>query len=455
MTGSQEGAWPSSLAPTESIERTGSTGAPAVREGPAPRAADGATAGSPRQPPEVNRRFLVLLGVPAFGTTFAITTVSTYLPSLLGLESGALVTGAVIGGEGVAGLVLPMLVGVGNDRYARTVAGRLLFVLLAAPILIAALLVVATDLGPAVLIAGASAYFVGHFAYLTPYEALYPDLVPDRASGRSRSAASSWRFAGLGLALIGGGLLLDWWEPAVFLVAAATVAVCTSVFAVGLRPRRRIAISRSEETVRQTYRVVLALLRDREVVVIIAATTLWNFALQGLKTFVVLFFTIGLSRSATFVSAVIFPLVALGLVAVVPLAGRVADRLGHPRVLSIASVIYGLGLLAAGFFHSAWVIALIPLPAAAAGAVMTLNYSALMRVLPSQHHGAASGLFLLSRGAGCLLGPLVTGVAISLAAPLLPATQGYNMMWFVIGPAVLLTVPLLWALPQSTTARTT
>lgn len=28
------------------------------------------------------------------------------------------------------------------------------------------------------IIAGAAAYFVGHFAYLTPYEALYPDLVP-------------------------------------------------------------------------------------------------------------------------------------------------------------------------------------------------------------------------------------------------------------------------------------
>ena len=92
-------------------------------------------------------------------------------------------------------------------------------------------------------------------------------------------------------------------------------------------------------------------------------------------------------------------------------------------------------------------IALIPVPAAAAGAVMTLNYSALMRVLPAEHHGAASGLFLLSRGAGCLVGPLVVGLAVTLTAPLFPATQGYDAMWFVIGSAVLAAVPLL-LLPQ-------
>ena len=391
------------------------------------------------------RSFLVLLGVPAFGTTFAITAVSTYVPTLLGVSSGPLIIGAVLGGEGAAGLVLPMLVGVANDRYAHTVSGRLWFVLLAAPLCVAALLAVATDLGPVVIILGAAAYFVGHFAYLTPYEALYPDLVPDAASGRSRSIASSWRFAGLGLALIGGGFLLDWWTPAVFLAAAAVIAVCTAVVLFGLGRRRSYPVTRSEDSLRDTARVIVELLRERGVAGLLGATMLWNVALQGLKAFVVLFFTVGLGRSASFVSALIFPLVALGLVAAIPLAGRVADRLGHARVLAAAAAVYGVGLLAAGFAHSAWMIAVIPLPAAAAGVLMTLNYSALMRVLPDRHHGAASGLFLLSRGAGCLIGPLAVGFTIAASSSWLPATRGYDAMWFVIGPAVLLPVPLLLA----------
>jgi Na+/melibiose symporter-like transporter len=404
--------------------------------------ADGAAGRRSRWP------FLLALGVPAFGTTFAITAVTTYLPSLIGEESGPLVTGAVIAGEGGAGLLMPILVGLANDRTTRTVTGRLRYVLLAVPFCLAGLLLVATDLGPAVIIAGAGAYFVGHFAYLTPYEALYPDLVPAGVSGRSRTAASSWRFAGLGAALVGGGFLLDLWVPAVFLVAAGAVALGTAVLVRVLWCHRHQVLTGAGES-STGLRSVIGLLRDRDVAVVLGATLLWNVGLQGLKAFVVLFFTIGLGRSAGFVSGLVFPLVAVGLVAAVPVAGRVADRVGHRPVLAGASAVYGAGLLGAGLTHSAWMIALIPLPAAAAGTVMTLNYSALMRVLPAEHHGAASGLFLLSRGAGCLVGPLAVGLAVTVAAPLFPATRGYDAMWFVIGPAVLAAVPLL-LLPQRT-----
>ncbi|GLZ48260.1 hypothetical protein Acsp06_44450 [Actinomycetospora sp. NBRC 106375] len=388
-----------------------------------------------------SRSFLLMLGAPAFGTSFALTVLTTYLPSLLHRESGPVVTGLVIGGEGAAGIVLPLLVGVVGDRCSRVVGDRLRFVLLAAPICIAALLLMATDLGSAVLVVGAAAYFVGHFAYLTPYEALYPDLVPDVVSGRSRTAASAWRFAGLGAALVGGGFLLDLWPPALFLLAAGTVVAGTAVLTRALWSRRSCPLPGSGAAV--GLRAVISLLRHPGVAVVLAATLLWNVALQGLKAFVVLFFTVGLGRSASFVSAVIFPLVAVGLVAVVPWAGRLADRLGHRRVLAASSLVYGAGLLTAGLSHSVWVIGLIPVAAAGAGVVMTVNYSALMRVLPAEHHGAASGLFLVSRGGGSLVGPLLVGVAVQVAAPLFPATGGYGAMWFVIGPAVLAAVPLL------------
>lgn len=409
---------------------------PASRCGAAERTAEEPSQDRSRRP------FLVMLGAPAFGTTFAITAVSTYLPALIGVETGPLVTGLVIGGEGAAGLLVPILVGVVNDRFTRVVADRMRFVLLATPVCVAGLLAAATDFGPAVIIAGAAAYFVGHFAYLTPYEALYPDLVSDQVSGRSRTAASAWRFGGLGVALIGGGFLLDVWVPAVFLLAAAALVAGTAVLVHLMRPHRHLVLSRGDAGP-GVLRAVVRVARDEDVAVILVATLLWNVALQGLKAFVVLFFTVGLGRNTSFVSGVIFPLVAGGLLAAVPFSGRLADRFGHRKVLAGASTVYGAGLLGAGLSHSAWMIALVPVAAAAAGAVMTVNYSALMRVLPAEHHGAASGLFLLSRGIGCLLGPLAVGLAVTTAAPLFPATQGYDAMWFVIGPAVLAAVPLL------------
>ena len=60
---------------------------------------------------------------------------------------------------------------------------------------------------------------------------------------------------------------------------------------------------------------------------------LWNFALASLRTFVVLFFVMGLDRSSSFVSAVIFPLVAVGIAVAAPTAGWFSDRFGAIRVL--------------------------------------------------------------------------------------------------------------------------
>ncbi|GLZ53436.1 MFS transporter [Actinomycetospora sp. NBRC 106378] len=409
---------------------------PPSRPTPARDAIDGSDGGRDRW------SFLLRLGAPAFGTSFALTALTTYLPTLLAASSGPLVTGLVVGGEGMAGILVPVLVGLLDDRRAGTVGDRLRFVVLVAPVAVAGLVLAALDVAPAVIIVGAAVYFVGHFAYLTPYEALYPDLVPDDVSGRSRTAASAWRFAGLGGALIGGGFLLDLWEPAVFLVSALAVVVGTAVLVSAVRPYRQHRLPRSASG-GGGLRPMLALLREPGVAVVLVATLLWNLALQGLKAFVVLFFVVGLGRSASFVSGVVFPLVALGLVAVLPWAGRVADRVGHRPVLAAASAVYGAGLVGAGLSHSAWMIALTPVAAGAAGIVMTLNYSALMRALPGEHHGAASGLFLVSRGAGSLAGPLLVGFAVSVAGPLFPSTDGYDAMWFVIGPAVLLAVPLL------------
>lgn len=389
------------------------------------------------------RRFLAVLGLPAFGTGFGLTAISTYVPTLLHDDQSPVMIGLIIAGEGAAGLILPLPVGVASDRFSRTVAGRLRFLLIAAPLCVAGLLAVATDLGPGVIIAGTATYFVGHFAYLTPFEALYPDLVPNAESGRSRGAASMWRFVGLGAALIAGGFLIDLWAPSVFLTGAAAITMCTLVFGRSVRRDRNTPMSGARERLRQLLAELGGLLADRNIRLVVSATLVWNFALQALKTFVVLYFTVGLGRSPAFVSGLIFPLVALGLLISVPLAGKLADRLGHVRVLTVATLVYGLGVTLPGFIQAPWVLGLIPVVAAAAGAVMTLPFSVLMRLLPADRHGAASGVFLVGRAAGCLAGPLAAGVAIENLDAVFPATHGYAALWFVVGGGVLLALPLL------------
>lgn len=398
------------------------------------------------------RRFLALLGLPALGLTFAVTVVSTYLPVRVAPAAGPLLIGVLVGAEGFFALFVPTVVGAWTDRDSATVGARLRFVVVAAAFAVGALTVVGAVGSLVVVGAAVAVFFAGYYAYLAPYWALYPDLVPREQSGRSRGAESTWRVIGSALATIAGGFLLAVWQPLPFLLAAALLAGLTGLLAVGLGERRAHRLEPTGDSWRQAFSAQAGLLREhRDIGWLLAANALWNFALAALRAFVVLFFVVGLSRSAAFVSGLIFPLAAVGFVAA-PLSGKLADRYGHRPVLTVALVVYGTGLLLPAFVHAAWLLALIPVVAAGAATVMTLPYAVLMRLLgdDEQAHGAASGLFGLSRGVGSLLGPLVVGAAIELTAGnLFTATRGYGVLWVLIGAAVLASLPVLRRVPAT------
>lgn len=391
-----------------------------------------------------DRGFLVLLGLPALGLTFAVTMVSTYLPIRVASSASPLEIGVLIGGEGFFALFLPTIVGAWTDRTSARVGHRLRFLAAAAVIVTVALAVIGVF--GSVLIVGLSVavFYVGYYGYLAPYWALYPDLVPRDESGRSRGAESTWRLVGSALATIGGGFLLAVSTPLPFVLAAVLVLVTTLILARGLGDRRDRPLQTSDADWRETLHRQWTLFRQDGVGELLVANALWNFALAALRAFVVLFFVMGLGRSTSFVSGVIFPLAAVGFVAA-PLSGRLADRIGHVRVLTVALVIYGGGLLIPSFLHASWVLVLIPVVAAGAATVMTLPYAVLMQLIDGDvDHGAASGLFGLSRGVGSLLGPLVVGAAVELTSGnVFDGTQGYGVLWVIIGTAVLVSLPIL------------
>lgn len=388
-------------------------------------------------------RFLALLGVPALGITFAVTAVSTYAPVSIGGKSSPVLVGAIVGGEGFFGLFVPVFAGVASDRWAERAQQRVRLMLVASVVGVAGLLVLMIPDGVWLVAVGAAMYFAGHFAYLAPFQALFADLVPNASSGRSRSAESVWRLTGAASALIAGGFLITAWKPAPFLVAAVLLSVTTAMLWRFLGRTRPVKLSGTQRDVSQAWRATFEVLRDRRVRLLAAANVLWNITLSALRAFVVLFFTLGLGRSPSFVSGVVFPLVALGMAASAPISGKLADRWGPVRLLQVAVPVYGGGLLLPGFSQASWVLGCVPVVAAAAATTMVVPFAALMRFMPEKDHGAVSGVFTLSRGAGTLLGPLLAGAAISLLRGPLSSTHGYAAMWFVIGAATLATIPIL------------
>jgi maltose/moltooligosaccharide transporter len=385
------------------------------------------------------RRRLALLGLPTFGLAFAATMVSTYLPVFINQLSGPALTGAMIGGEGLFGLFMPLLMGNWSDGVETRFGSRMPFMFAAAPALVITL--VAMPLLHSIVLLGVllALFYIGYFTYYAPYQALFPDLVPDELRSRSQGAQKTWRELGLGAALVGGGLLLSMGKPLPFAVAAGALAVVTLTFARNVRDPGEGA-REERQSLRQLLGSVRRLVGEQpQIGWLLTANSLWELTVAALKTFVVLYITVGLAKSSSMASAVL-ALVAVCVVAAALVAGAAGDRLSPPRLMKWASWVYGIGLLVPLFVHSNWLILVVPPSAFAAGVIMALPYAELMGMLEEEHHGLASGMFGLSRGVGTLLGPILAGVAVSLLKGPLASTHGYAAVFGVASAAAFLSL---------------
>jgi Na+/melibiose symporter-like transporter len=326
----------------------------------------------------------------------------------------------------------------GRTGCGRRWGSRLPFILAGTPALVVALAVlgfVASIAEAAVVVA---VFFVAYFVAYEPYRALYPDLVDDAIAGRAQSSQAIFRGLGTFLALVGGGLLISVSDPLPFLAAALVVGLSVGAFCVaGVRYRRRERPVQ-EEAVGEVVRHVADLVRGRrDLQAFLVANALWELALSALKTFVVLYVTKTLGLSLAGSSLAIGVAATFVLVGAL-VSGKIGDSVGRARVMRVALVVYGIGLLIPFASTVPWVVALAaPLVAFGGGVTMSLPYALLMPMMPRGAHGAVTGLYSLSRGVGTSLGPLLAGVAIQAAG------EDYRWTWLVCGAAILVSIPVM------------
>ena len=385
-------------------------------------------------------RFLATLGLPAFALSLAVTTVSGLIPVLVAAQAGPVVAGALVAVEGVFALTVPLIVGPLSDRTGHrlpymAVAGAVAGVML--------VLIGLTD--PLLLVAAwVMVFYIAYFAYLTAYYATFPEVVDEDARGRSQGSLGTWREVGLGVGLVAGPALLSLWRPAPFLLAALVFLLVTPLFGALVAPRLKSAAARRREGAAGagSSPVRRLLTEHPQIRWFVAANALWELALAGLRAFAVLYITVGLERSPAFASLV-FGVVLVAALIAAPAAGWLSDRFGRRPVVQVALWVYGLGLLLPAISTSPYLLPFVFAGAVAAVTVMTLPFALLMDVLPGGDDGSAAGVFGFSRGLGLLAGPLLAGAAISVAEPLLPASNGYAAVFVVASLAVLASIPLL------------
>lgn len=234
-------------------------------------------------------RFLLLLGVPSFGLTFAVTVLTAFLPTQLTKLTTPLSIGVIIGIEGIFGLFAPIIFGILSDRATSTV-GRFRYLLPSTAAMAASLTLMGMINSRWVIVPMVALFYIGYFAYLSPYWALYPDLVDDRNASRSRSAEGILRVVGAFLALLSGGFLLTLWTPLPFVISAGLVIGVTFSLLATVLKRSDKKIKQQAESFTDSLRYVWQMVRrDRDVRNLAIANTFWNGTLQSIQAFVVVF----------------------------------------------------------------------------------------------------------------------------------------------------------------------
>ena len=383
----------------------------------------------------------------AFGLAWSLTTTAAYLPPVLGeYTTSTTLIALVLAAEGAFALTLPLVIGPWSDTFHTPMGRRRPFMLVAVgPIgFCLALMAFMPSLWTTALLV--FAFFFAYYVYEPPYRGLYPDVLPDGVFGRAQGVQHLFRGVALGGALIGGGFLYHLWRPSPFLIAA--VIVSASCLVPVLLVREDGGHGRVFEGVgtyvRHSWRV---LRRNPEVGKFLLANAAWEGTFAGARTFVVLYITVGLDEPLS-TSTAVLAAVAGGYVVAALASGPIGDRFGLARVITACSIVYGVGLLAGGLattWHD-WYLPVVFVVALFAGSVMTLAWGLLFKLMPPDDRGAISGLATTTKGIGLIVGPLLAGALIDVFRSRLPGTDGYQVLWPILGVPILLVIPLVASL---------
>lgn len=158
-----------------------------------------------------------------------------------------------------------------------------------------------------------------------------------------------------------------------------------------------------------------------------------SFSCMG--AYVVLYgYSVGVSQMGVF-----FIVYAFCLLGTRPLFGSMADRFGAPRMLAVGIAFFAASYVALAVADNlaAFIIAAI-LGSAGFGCCGPLLQSAALASVPPSRRGAASNTAFTGLDLGMLIGPIIGGMVIEAATPVLGSQpEAYSLMWLaMLIPAV-------------------
>jgi MFS family permease len=375
--------------------------------------------------------FSRLLALSSFG--FALTLFANTLdPALYGykvLQLAPQNPNTLLGFTTAAGsllvLVMGPVIGLLSDRTRSPLGRRLPYLLAGAPIMVAGIL--AIGLAPAawVFVAGVLLWRLGDNLIFTPWEALYPDLVPARQRGLASGIKSLTDILAVLVGRLAAGELLAL-EPALgsaAVLAAMAVPVAGLLLAVALTALMLRGLPKEQgkpvrEPLLKSYRDSFRFNWRKEKVFTgwLANRFLFWAGFIILSQFLFLFVVdvVGLAEAdAQRYLARLSIVLGGAILAVAVPAGRLADRWGRRPLVVGACLMAAAGTLLVLFLRDLnWLTAAAGLVGMGAGIYLSANFAQLTDIVPQAETGRYIGLANIAGSAGGALARFLGGLLI-------------------------------------------
>ena len=412
---------------------------------------------------KLNYRKTFLIGFGFFGISVLWTLYNAYVPIYLqagnptfnapgevGFGLGAGLTGVIMTLDNVAALFLLPLIGLWSDRIWTRLGRRMPFILVLAPLAIAAFLLipVAVRMVPpdlsgqvdrlgtplALFMVAVGVFLLAMAGFRTPVIALMPDLTPSPLRSQANGVINLMGGVGTLIATLGSGFLYGMGHIVPFIFGGVLMAAAVLMLLFFVREPREFEAAAHEDEGLGALRGIKRVSPEarRSLGLLMGAIFCWFVGYNAVETFLSSYGVDELGLS-TGLAPLLMGVASLAFLVFAIPAGYIAARFGRRRTIIAGLVIFGVLLMANFFLRNATLVWPILALGGMGWALVNINSLPMVVDISASDAdlGTYTGLYYIASQLAAIAGPAVNGYIVEWGG------GDYNLI-FLVTPAFFL-----------------
>jgi len=412
---------------------------------------------------KLNYRKTFLIGFGFFGISVLWTLYNAYVPIYLqagnptfnapgevGFGLGAGLTGVIMTLDNVAALFLLPLIGLWSDRIWTRLGRRMPFILVLAPLAIAAFLLIpmAVRMVPpdlsgqvdrlgtplALFMVAVGVFLLAMAGFRTPVIALMPDLTPSPLRSQANGVINLMGGVGTLIATLGSGFLYGMGHIVPFIFGGVLMAAAVLMLLFFVREPREFEAAAHEDEGLGALRGIKRVSPEarRSLGLLMGAIFCWFVGYNAVETFLSSYGVDELGLS-TGLAPLLMGVASLAFLVFAIPAGYIAARFGRRRTIIAGLVIFGVLLMANFFLRNATLVWPILALGGMGWALVNINSLPMVVDISASDAdlGTYTGLYYIASQLAAIAGPAVNGYIVEWGG------GDYNLI-FLVTPAFFL-----------------